>query len=465
MKRFGVYPELNPLGDSIYFGSQSSSHKEWILSGRLSEYGRRYQVRMDVSNEKVIAIFGKRGQGKSFTLGSIIEGMCTSENHTSISCDANNRAILLFDTLDIFQWMGVPLNKDWENKSELDRQADLLSGWDIKAEKLMVDVWVPAGYENEVINQNHRIFKLNIPDLQIDDWGNLLGIDIMRDVMGQYLYEIFHKVTVLGWTDLNGNYHLGNVNYSLEDLIECIDNDEDNNKGIFKDDTRRAILQRIRSFQVHPLFSHEGTKLSLFLKSGHVTVLLLGRLPDDLRSVLVSVLIRRILKERKIAAELSKELMLNPSISEEEKLSRRKILETAIPKSWIVIDEAQNIVPSGKKTFASDSIVKLVKEGRNFGISFLVTTQEPSAIDKSVLSQVETFIVHKLVSFSDIRFVLDNIKSPLPTEIEDDNQKISVEELILSLSIGQVLISDTDMPRGFCMEVRPRISAHGGIEA
>jgi len=465
MKRFGIFPELNPTGDSILIGPKSSKHDEWILCGRLSEYGRRYKVKLDVTKEKVIAIFGKRGQGKSFTLGTLLEGMCTTDLMTSISRSSGDRAILLFDTLDIYQWMGVPLNREWENNQELDRQATLLQGWDINPEQLQVDVWVPAGYENRLINRSYNTFKLHVPDLQVDDWGNLLGIDIMRDVMGQYLYEIFYKVTVIGWTDLAGEFHPGNKHYSLENIVTCIENDEDINKGIFKDETRRAILQRLRAFQAHPLFSVDGTKLPIFLKPGYLSVLLLGKLPDDLRNVLVSVLARRILKERSIASELSKDLLLNPRLTEEERKKRKILLEKSIPKCWMVIDEAQNIVPSSKKTFASESLVKIVKEGRNFGISFIMTTQEPNAIKKSLLSQVETFIIHKLVSYSDIRYVLDNVKSPLPDEIEDEQRKITIEELILSLSIGQVLVSDTEMQRAFLMEVRPRISAHGGIEA
>ena len=127
--------------------------------------------------------------------------------------------------------------------------------------------------------------------------------------------------------------------------------------------------------------------------------------------------------------------------------------------------EAQNVIPSETKTFASASVVKLVKEGRNFGLSFLVTTQEPRSIDRSVLSQVETFIIHKLVTLSDIRYIIDNIKSPLPDQILDEKRDITMADLVLSLSVGQVIVSHTDLPRCFLMEVRPRISAHGGFEA
>lgn len=465
MKRYGLYPELVPIGDSIFFGTGGDTSSEWVLAGRLSEYGRRYAVKLDVSKEKVIAIFGKRGQGKSYTLGSLIEGMCAAQTDSTISRIPADRAVLLFDTLDIYQWMNVALDGEWSNRPELDKQALLLGGWDVAPERLRVEVWAPANSHRFICSTGHRSFRLHVPDLRVDDWASLLGVDIMRDVMGQYLFEVFHKVTTSGWIDEHGNSHTPLPDYSISDLLDCILHDQEQREGVYREDTRRAVLQRLRAYQAHPLFSGQGTPLRDLLKPGVASVLLLNRLSEDLRSVLVSVLVRRILRERSEASEVAKDLMLNPSLSPEERSLREEFLLTAVPKCWVVVDEAQNVVPASKRTFASESVVKLVKEGRNFGLSFVVTTQQPKAIDQSILSQVETFIVHKLVTLADIRFVLDNVKSPMPDEIKDDNKALSMSELVLSLSVGQAVVSDTDAPRCFLMEVRPRVSAHGGIEA
>lgn len=465
MKRYGLSPELAPVGDSIFFGTEAHSSPQWALVGRLSEYGRRYAVKLDVSKEKVIAIFGKRGQGKSYTLGSLLESLCCASEESSISHTVGDRAVLLFDTLDIYQWMNVPLDGQWSGAAELDRQAQLLAGWDIQAEPLLVDIWAPADHERSLSAGRHSRFGLHVPDLCVDDWGSLLGVDIVRDVMGQYLFEVFHKVTSSGWSDDDGNSHPGDADYSISELIECIEHDQDREQGVYRDDTRRAVLQRLRAYQAHPLFSGEGTPLRELLKPGVASVLLLNRLSEDLRSVLVSVLVRRILRERSEASAVAKDLMINPTLSAEERSVREEFVRNAVPRCWVVIDEAHNLVPAGKQTFASESVVKLVKEGRNFGLSFVVTTQQPKALHQSILSQVETFIVHKLVTMADIRFVLENVKSPMPDRIRHEQRELSMAELILSLSVGQAVVSDTDAPRCFLMEVRPRVSVHGGFEA
>jgi hypothetical protein len=138
---------------------------------------------------------------------------------------------------------------------------------------------------------------------------------------------------------------------------------------------------------------------------------------------------------------------------------------TSVPKTWVVIDEAQNVIPSERRTSASESLVKLVKEGRNFGLSFVVTTQQPKALDRSVMSQVETFVIHKLVSLADIDYVLENTKCPFPDRIKEDLRTLSAREVLLDVQRGQVIVSDASAPRAFAMQVRPRVSVHGGFEA
>jgi len=465
MKRYGLYPELHTEASWFVFGAESGKPEEWLFTGRLTEYGRRYNVKFDVTKEKVIAIFGKRGQGKSYTLGSLIEGMVTERTPSSISDVKKERAVLLFDTLNIFQWMNIPLVSQGKKYDEIQKQAEVMVGWDISPESLAVDIWVPAGYRYRLTSSKFYDLFLNVADFTIEDWGALLGLDMIRDIKGQFLTEIYQKVVTLGWTDDSSSFHPPNLNYGIQDLIECIENDQERETGIYRSDTRRAILQQLRAYQRHPIFSGEGTPLRDILKPGRIAVILLNRLPEDLRSVLVATLVRRIIQERAEASENIKDLMVNPDLNKGIRRQKEESVKNAISKTWIVVDEAQNVIPSEGKTSATESLIKLVKEGRNFGLSFIVTTQQPRALDINVLSQVETFIIHKLVSQTDIDFVLDNLKCPFPSEIKEQDNILSPRELIRDINVGQAVVSDTNSSRCFVMEIRPRISVHGGFEA
>jgi energy-coupling factor transporter ATP-binding protein EcfA2 len=464
MKRYGLYPEMKGQGDWCLCGSESGEPKEWLFIGRLAEYGHRYHIKFDVTKEKVIAIVGKRGQGKSYTLGSFIEGLCTSDSETPICVTGKRRGVILFDTLNIFQWMNVPVLSAEHQSTEMKSQAAALKSWSLPSVPLDVDVWVPAGYRYRLSSPHVKDLYLNVPDFSLDDWSSLLDLDIVRDIKGQYFTEVFQKVVDLGWDDSEG-YHQPKKDYTISDLIECIQKDRDNEMSIYKADTRRAVQQQLRAYEKHPVFSSSGTPLRKLISPGRVSVVLVNSLPEDLRGVLVSVIVRRLLRERAEASEAAKDILINPHLDDSTRKEKQKLVNSAVPKTWVVIDEAQNVIPSGKRTSATTSIVKFVKEGRNFGLSFVVTTQQPKALDPNVLSQVETLIVHKLVSQPDIDYILDNLKSPLPTAIKDDNANMTIKELVRDIGIGQAVVSDTNTARCFVMEVRPRISAHGGFEA
>lgn len=465
MKKYGLYPEMQAQNDCCLCGSESGDPKEWLLLGRLAEYGRRYDIKFDVTREKVMAIVGKRGQGKSYTLGSVIEGLCTVDFESAIAVTSKQRGVLLFDTLNIFQWMNVPVFTAEHQSAEMGRQAQALRSWGLPSVLLDVVVWIPAGYRYRLSSPTFRDLYLNVPDFSLDDWSSLLELDIVRDIKGQYFTEVFQKVVDLGWRDTGGNFHPPTKNYAISNLAECIQNDEDNELSIYRPDTRRAVLQQLRAYERHPIFSGPGTPLRQLIAPGRASVVLLNSLPEDLRGVLVAVVTRRLLQERAEASEAAKDLMINPDLDERQKQQKQELVATSVPKAWVVIDEAQNVVPADRHTSASKSVIRFVKEGRNFGLSFVVTTQQPRALDPNILSQVETVIVHKLVSQSDIDYILDNLKSPLPTEIKDNNVNIPIRELIRDIGVGQALVSDTNTPRCFVMEVRPRVSAHGGFEA
>ncbi|MDI6808881.1 MAG: DUF87 domain-containing protein [Candidatus Eisenbacteria bacterium] len=77
----------------------------------------------------------------------------------------------------------------------------------------------------------------------------------------------------------------------------------------------------------------------------------------------------------------------------------------------IVLEEAQNYVPETRK-IDEDSISKQVferiaREGRKFGLGLVIASQRPSEMSKTVLSQCNSFIVHRLQNPEDLRYFRD----------------------------------------------------------
>jgi len=74
----------------------------------------------------------------------------------------------------------------------------------------------------------------------------------------------------------------------------------------------------------------------------------------------------------------------------------------------LVLEEAQNYVRESRKS-EEDSISKQVferiaREGRKFGLGLVVASQRPSELSKTVLSQCNSFIVHRLQNPEDLRY-------------------------------------------------------------
>jgi len=434
MKKFIVKPKLTH-GRRILIGNQDEG-KEHVFLGRLAEAGQLVRVDFDLSLPHVVAMFGKRGSGKSYTLGSFLEGLCTKEAETTISAITKTRSALLFDTLGIFQWLDVPLSPNSSQKI-IQEQAVVQRGWEIQNEPLDVQMWVPRGMSSS--SSHHMEFTINCADFTASDWGYLFGVDILQDRMGQLLNDAYEKVVNEGWSDGSSTYP-PMPRYAMEDLIDCVQSDTELSTT-YHSETRRAVLQQLSVYWRNPLFqpkrrvpnalrglmekgevsekelrayeSFEGTSLTSLLKLGQLSVLLLHKMSDELRFVLIVSLIRKIMQARIETSEMEKNLQILPNLTKEERNALQEKIAYGIPPTWIVADEAQNFLPSERKTTATDVLIRLVREGRNFGLSFMLTTQQPSALDQRILAQVDTLIVHKLTVQTDIEYIRRNLKAAL----------------------------------------------------
>jgi len=393
-------------------------------------------------------------------MGSFLESLCTREKETSISHIRKDKGILLLDTLGIFQWIDIPVVPD-SPQEIIKEQFSVRRGWEMKNEPLDVQIWIPRGTRTEATPQSHLEFTINSSDLTASDWGYLLGLDIYQDRMGQLLNDAYIKVSSEGWGTTVVK-HPPKEQYSLEDLINCIREDHEL-QASYHSETRRALLQQLMTYKRNPLVQEQGTPLRSFLKPGTLSVVVMNKMPDELRLVVTSILIRKIIAARIDASEGEKHLKVLPKLSREERSKIEVRLAEAIPPSWVALDEAQNILPSERKTSATEMLVKFVREGRNYGLSFMVATQQPASIDQRILAQADTIIAHKLTVQGDIDYVRRNLKSNLPEEVKYANAVLSFDELLRSLDVGQALVSNTETERAFIIDVRPRIGVHGGF--
>lgn len=77
----------------------------------------------------------------------------------------------------------------------------------------------------------------------------------------------------------------------------------------------------------------------------------------------------------------------------------------------IVLEEAQNYISEEKESVSKTVFERIAREGRKYGISLIVSSQRPSELSKTVLSQCNSFIIHRLQNPDDQKYVKSLVSS------------------------------------------------------
>lgn len=454
-----------------------------ILLGKIEEFTPGSEllnanVWMDISKPKIILIFGRRGSGKSYDLGIIVEGLAIHNNKIKIGdyCPP----ILIFDPLNQFWTLNeIPSPEDIEEKTQI----KLLQEWGLISSAIpKIRIFIPKGTPK--IHPNVEEFAINVSEMTVDDWCCLFKVDKYMDLTGQLINSAYRKVTKTGYD--TGRRHIPpKEEYTIQDLIECIENDleiNDRDRG-FSRQTCRAVLVRLREIDESPLFKGESIiNIKEIFKPGQVSLFMLKGVDESTRSLIVSILTRKLMKARSIAWEnegvakklITKSRLLektNPKeaelLREKAKMMLKEAKEYGVSPGWIVIDEAHVLCPTEGYSPAKEILIEYVKQGRAMGLSLIAATQQPSALSNSLISQRDLILVHQLGIKSDIDAAFSQMNPNFPSEIIIGKKKITSYIpyfLINSLSKGEAILSTDEQSRNFIIKMRPRVSSHGGKE-
>lgn len=458
--RYRIAPPIRPGGRELVLGdSARDASRTQVLLGVLAEQGPKCPVWWSFDRESVVGIFGKRGSGKSYTLGVFLEGLGCASSHSPIGGNAGDRAVLLFDTLNVFQYSVVAVSQIPDSVLRQEALQDLES-FGLQEQPVNVRVSFPAGTERGFYPDTYEPFALDTSLIGPDDYAHLFDINLYRDPMGQLLLASYERMRDHGGNNqTTSSAAWGGIN----DLAEVVANDPVLSETFAKE-TQRALLARLQPLLRMPLFSQEPTDLQHLLSAAEARVLLLGALTPPLRSVVAALLTRQIFNARARAAEASKFLKLRANEASAEWKAAKHIVETSPPRTTILIDEAQGYAPPSRANPCTDVLIQYVKEGRNHGLSLVFASQQPSAIHQEVLSQVDSIVAHRLTTTADIEAARRNAKGRRPEAIATGGSSLTTTDLLRSLGLGQAWVSHGDAPRSLALQVRPRLTAHGGIE-
>lgn len=138
---------------------------------------------------------------------------------------------------------------------------------------------------------------------------------------------------------------------------------------------------------VFTLFYKKKTKADDLQKVNQVTIIDMSLLPFDVLETITGLIGRLIL----------------------EFVSRFPEEERGKMPIVIALEEAQNYIPErnrgDKESISKKVFERIAREGRKYGVSLLISSQRPSELSKTVLSQCNSFVVHRLQNPDDQTYV------------------------------------------------------------
>ncbi len=398
--------------------------KGYVKMGQYTSLSNR--LLMDVARSHVVLVAGKRGSGKSYTLGVMAEEISNLPREVS-----QNIASLIFDTMGIY----------WTMKYRNEKDRELLKEWKLKTKSLPVKVFVPFGHYNSYVQKGVPIdekFALDVTELNPEDWILTFGL------------EMTNPIAVLIERAINNLKTRGR--FGISKILDEFEADERSSAEV--KNAASALFEAARTWGVFSESEKESTKIRDLITAGTTSVLDLSVYNSigafNVRALVISLISRKIFNER---MESRKKEEIESIGKGSSYLSSISLKDT--PLTWLFIDEAHEFLPLTGKTAASDALIQLLREGRQPGISLVLATQQPGKIHTDVMTQSDIVISHRVTSQPDIQALSYIMQSYLMTGIKkymDDLPSLK----------GSAIILDDNSERIYPMRMRPRFTWHGG---
>ncbi len=401
--------------------------KHYVKMGQLTTLSNK--VYMDIAKAHVVFICGKRGGGKSYTMGVIAEGMLDLPPEVK-----ENLSIIMLDTMGVYWTMKYPNHKDEE----------LLKDWGLEGKELNITIYTPVGYYKQYKKQGIPTdfpFSIKPNDLDVDDW--LLTFDLdMNDPIGVLIQKTLHSL------------RKEKPEFSIEDFIEFVgkDNDADSH-------SKEALISRLKGTEDWGLFEAKGTAIKDLALPGAVVVLdvsCYATMPGGwkVKSLVIGIVSKKLFIDRMRSRKME-EFRAISGAEHYFETSKPVKKEEKMPLVWLVIDEAHEFLPIKGKTSSTDALVTIMREGRQPGISLILATQQPGKIHTDVMTQSDIVLAHRITAKLDteaLGLLMQSYMRKGLTEQLDNLPRVK----------GAAILFDDQNERMYPIRIRPRFTWHGG---
>ena len=210
------------------------------LVGENEEAHKANTIHFDLARPHVMGIFGKRGTGKSYSMGTIAEELQSVDI-------ANNLSTIMIDSMGIY----------WSMKRPNDRAATILEEWDIEPDMFDAKVYIPDGKVKEFDQREmpyDETFTLNPGELTASEWGMAFKLDMTSDA-GILLERVIGKLTERKDTD-----------YDIDDIMSVV------NSFDFPKQVKNRLENSFMNAKDWGIFGEESS-LDQFTERGELSII------------------------------------------------------------------------------------------------------------------------------------------------------------------------------------------------
>ncbi|MDE0095913.1 MAG: hypothetical protein OXS40_05960, partial [Gammaproteobacteria bacterium] len=193
---------------------------EAVYLGKHAETPHR-NVWMDTRGAHALYVMGKRRSGKSYTLGSIAEGLVSQ---TWVHQGEMQPGVLILDTMNVYLTMPFTVE---ETMSDSSPELVEARKWRLVSENIQPKLFVPAGtvVPSEVTSQE---VTLKASDLGPEEWCGLFEVDPFVNPIGHLITTIHAKLTDEGTKHKEtGMESPAKQQYDLSDMLDVLETDAD----------------------------------------------------------------------------------------------------------------------------------------------------------------------------------------------------------------------------------------------
>lgn len=207
--------------------------------------------------------------------------------------------------------------------------------------------------------------------------------------------------------------------YTLRDVIDSVARNKASSKW--------NVLNALEVLESTKIFDVRGTPLKELVAAGQCTIINLKGVGPDVQEIVVTRIASMLWEGRK---------------------------RGEIPAHILVVEEAHNFCPERNVGNAvSGAMLRTVaSEGRKFGMGLLIVSQRPAKVDKNVLSQCNTQVVLKVTNPNDLKAIIQSVEG-ISADLSDEIQR---------LPVGVALVAGGGLTQPVFVDIRPRVTRHGG---